>query len=515
MASEPASPVAAGAAGADATAAVDAVERRGNFRWVICALLFFGTTINYIDRQVIGILAKDLQRIIGWSELDYGNIVAAFNAAYAVGLLLAGRLIDRIGTRAGYTIALTVWSIAGMAAAGARSALQFGIARAALGLGEAGNFPAAIKTVAEWFPKKERALATGIFNAGTNVGAIVAPLTVPWIALHLGWQWAFILTGAVGLLWLLFWIPLYRRPEDHPRLSKAERAYIQSDPPDAASPTPWVKLIPHRQTCAFAFAKYLTDPIWWFYLFWIPNFLRDQHGLQLSTIGPPLIAIYLIADVGSVGGGWISSSLIKRGWTVARARKTAMLTCALAVTPIVLVSKVSNLWGAVALIGLAAAAHQGWSANLFTTVSDMFPRRAVGSVVGIGGMAGAMGGVTFAVATGYILDRTHNNYLIMFAIAGSTYLLALLIVHLLVPRLEAIEDVQAAVVQPVSFGSIAGFGFMGLVFGTFGGWLCGLLLRVTGQALLLNMTAGAASGAVLGAVVGVILCRRMVAGTTA
>ena len=371
-----------------------------------------------------------------------------------------------------------------------------------------------ISAVAEWFPKKERALATGIFNAGTNVGAIVAPLTVPWIALQFGWQWAFILTGAVGLMWLLFWIPLYRKPEDHPRLSKAELAYIQSDPPDAASPTPWMKLIPHRQTCAFAFAKYLTDPIWWFYLFWIPNFLRDQHGLQLSTIGPPLIAIYLIADVGSVGGGWISSSLIKRGWTISRARKTAMLICALSVTPIVFVSKVSNLWVAVGLIGLAAAAHQGWSANLFTTVSDMFPRRAVGSVVGIGGMAGAMGGVTFAVTTGFILDRTHNNYLIMFAIAGSIYLFALVLVHLLVPKLEPIEDVQAAIVKPVSFGSIAGFGFIGLVFGTFGGWLGGLLLRVTGQALLTCMTAGALSGAILGAAVGVILCKRMAAQAT-
>ena len=275
-----------------------------------------------------------------------------------------------------------------------------------------------------------------------------------------------------------------------------------------------MKLIPHRQTWAFASRKYLTDPIWWFYLFWIPNFLRDQHGLELSTIGLPLIVIYLIADVGSVGGGWISSSLIKRGWTVNRARKTAMLICALAVTPIVFVSQVSNLWVAVGLIGLAAAAHQGWSANLFTTVSDMFPRRAVGSVVGIGGMAGAMGGVTFAVATGFILDRTHNNYLIMFAIAGSTYLLALAIVHLLVPRLEPIADVQAAVVKPVSFGSIGGFGFTGLVLGTFGGWLCGLVLRLAGQELLTCMTAGALSGAVLGAVVGVILCKRMAEPTT-
>lgn len=491
-----------------AAAAETVGARLGRYRWVICALLFFATTINYVDRQVIGILAKDLQVIIGWSEIEYGNIVAAFNAAYAVGLLISGRLMDRFGTKVGYAVAITVWSLAGMVTALARSAFQFGIARAMLGLGEAANFPAAIKTVAEWFPKKERALATGIFNAGTNVGAVVAPLTVPWIAINLGWQWAFILTGAIGFLWLLFWLPFYDRPEKHHRVSATELAYIQSDPPDPpAARVPWLKLIPHRQTCAFAIGKYMTDPIWWFYLYWIPNFLRENHGLDLSTVGLPLIAIYLIADVGSVAGGWLSSSFIKRGWTVNRARKTAMLICALSVTPIVFAASVSNLWLAVGLIGLAAAAHQGWSANIFTTTSDMFPRRAVGSVVGIGGMAGAMGGATMAVATGYILERTGGQYMIIFAIAGSAYLIALAIIHLLAPRLDPVDDVDQ--IRPWSAGSIVGFGFIGLIFGTFGGWSLGLILRLSGEALFRSMIGGALIGAAIGVVSGILLVRAL------
>src|ERR1700682_4273331 len=343
------------ATGASAPSAVitDAVvaanARIGRFRGVICGLLFFATTINYIDRQVIGILAKDLQRIIGWSEADYGNIVAAFNAAYALGLVLAGRLMDRLGTKIGYATGLVFWSLAAMGHAIARTTFGFGVARVALGFGEAGNFPAAIKTVAEWFPKRERALATGIFNAGSNVGAIIAPLTVPWIALHLGWQWAFILTGAIGFISLMFWIPIYRAPEDHPRLSAAELAYIQSDPPDPVTRIPWVQLIPHRQTTAFAVGKYLTDPVWWFYLFWLPNFLRQSHGLDLSTVGLPLIVIYVVADFGSIGGGWLSSTLIEHGWAVNRARKSTMLLCALCVVPIIFASRVTSLWAAVGL----------------------------------------------------------------------------------------------------------------------------------------------------------------------
>jgi ACS family hexuronate transporter-like MFS transporter len=494
------------AAASSATGAVVAAvsSRMGHLRWSICALLFFATTINYVDRQVIGILSKDLQAAFHWTEIDYGNIVAAFNAAYALGLLLAGRLIDRFGTKIGYAAALIIWSLAAMSHALARSAFGFGVARAALGIGEAGNFPAAIKTTAEWFPKKERALATGIFNAGSNVGAIVAPLTVPWIALHMGWQWAFILTGAIGLVWLAFWIPLYARPEAHARISRTELAHIQSDPPDPpAAKVPWLRLIPRRQTSAFAIGKYLTDPIWWFYLYWIPPFLRQNHGLDLTTIGPPLIAIYVIADVGSIGGGWLSSTFIKRGWTINSARKTAMLICAVLVTPIVFAANVKSLWLAVGLVGLAAAAHQGWSANIFTMASDMFPRRAVGSVVGIGGMAGAFAGSTMAVIVGYILQVTGGNYRVPFFIAGGAYLTALLIIHLLVPKLEQAETETE--VSPFSVGTIVGFGFVGSIFGSFTGWCIGIVSRVTGPNLLKHMALGAAVGVVIGIISGMVI----------
>lgn len=483
-------------------------QRVGHYRWVICGLLFFATTVNYIDRQVLGLLAKDLKDSIGWTEVDYGNIVAAFNAAYAFGLLLAGRLMDRVGTRIGYALAIVWWSLAAMAHALARTPLGFGVARAALGFGEAGNFPAAIKTVAEWFPKKERALATGIFNAGTNVGAIVAPLTVPWIAGHFGWRAAFVLTGAIGFVWLLFWLPTYRRPEKHARVSAAELAHIQSDPPDPpAEKIPWVRLIPHRQTSAFAIGKYLTDPIWWFYLYWIPGFLRDHHKLDLAGTAAPLIVIYLIADLGSVGGGWLSSTFIKRGWTINRARKTAMLICALAVTPIIFAANVKSLWSAVALIGLAAAAHQGWSCNLFTTTSDMFPRRAVGSVVGIGGMAGALGGATMAVATGYILQSTGENYSIVFMIAGTAYLVALAVIQFLAPQLEPVESVELPA-RSFSVGTFIGFGFVGLIFGSFVGWCVGLWLRVSGQVQFEYMMIAGGIGIAIGIIAGVLLSNK-------
>ncbi|MDP2883570.1 MAG: MFS transporter [Ignavibacteria bacterium] len=412
--------------------------KRGYYRWTICALLFFATTINYIDRQVLGILAPDLQREIGWNEIDYGYIVTAFQAAYALGMVVVGRLLDKFGTKLGFTIAITVWSIAAMGHALARSVLGFALARFSLGLGESANFPASIKTVAEWFPKKERALATGIFNAGSNVGAILAPMAVPWIALTYGWQWAFIATGAIGFCWIIFWVMLYEKPEQQKRLKQAELSYIQSDPPDPPVKIPWMSLLKHKQVWAFAIAKFMTDPIWWFYLYWVPKYLNSTYGLTLDTIGPPLIIIYLLADVGSVGGGWLSSSLIKRGWSVNKGRKTAMLVCAICVVPIVLASQASELWMAVALLGLATAAHQGWSANLFTTTSDMFPRKAIGSIVGLGGMAGAIGGMLIATLAGFILQLT-GSYVVLFAICGSVYLLALFVFNRLAPQLEQVQ----------------------------------------------------------------------------
>ena len=399
-----------------------------HFRWVICALLFFAATINYIDRQVIGILKTPIHDEIGWSEVDYSWVVFAFQAAYAIGLLGVGRLIDRIGTRKGFSLAIIFWSAAAMAHALAHTVLGFGAARFFLGLGEAGNFPAAIKTVAEWFPKKERALATGIFNSGTNIGALVTPLVVPMITIAWGWRAAFIATGAIGFIWLIAWLLLYRRPEEHPSLSNSELEYIQSDPPDRTVNIPWGRLLPHRQTWAFSVAKFMTDPIWWVYLFWLPDFLHKRHGLSLKDFGPPLVVVYLMADIGSIGGGWLSSSLIKRGWTINAGRKLAMLICALAVVPIVFAAQTSNLWVAVSLIGLAAAAHQGWSCNLFTTTSDMFPRRAVGSVVGIGGMAGAVGGMFIAMLVGAVLQAT-GSYVPIFLIAGSAYLVALFFIQ--------------------------------------------------------------------------------------
>lgn len=422
--------------GAAVAASEEIIGRVGRYRWVICAMLFFATTINYIDRAVLGILATDKSfvRTIGWNEAEYGYVTTAFQAAYALGLLLVGYLMDRFGTRKGFSFAMIFWSLAAMAHALAHSAFTFGIARFGLGLGEAGNFPAAIKTVAEWFPKKERALATGIFNSGSNVGAIAAPLVVPFIALTYGWQWAFILTGLIGFIWLGFWLLIYRRPEEHPKLSAAELAHIQSDPAEPITKIPWGRLLPHRQTWAFAIGKFLTDPIWWVYLFWLPKFLNTNYGLDISHIGLPLVVIYVAADFGSIGGGWLSSTMIKRGVSVNRARKTTMLICALAVVPIVFAAKASNLWLAVGLVSLAASAHQGWSANIFTMVSDMFPRRAVGSVVGIGGFAGAVGGMLISTTVGLILQYT-GSYFPIFIIAASAYLIALLVIHLLAPRL--------------------------------------------------------------------------------
>ncbi len=437
--SEVGPPSAAGASitGAALTAGEAMISRIGRYRWVICGLLFFATTINYVDRQVLGFLAPDLQRAIGWDEAQYGLIVTSFQGAYALSLLVIGRVMDRLGTRKGYSVAIIIWSLAAMGHAFARSAFGFGVARFALGLGEGGNFPAAIKTVAEWFPKKERALATGIFNAGSNLGPIIVPLTVPWIVSRYGWQAAFIATGAIGFIWLFLWLPLYRPPDEHPRVSAAELAHIKSDPPEPMTKVPWASLFPRRQTWAFAIGKFMTDPIWWFYLFWLAKFLDKNYHISLAKLSLPVIVVYVLADIGSIGGGWLSGMLIKRGWTVNRGRKTAMLVCALCVVPVIFASFATNMWTAVGLISLAAAAHQGWSANIFTFASDMFPRRAVGSVVGIGGMAGAVGGMLFSFTTGYVLLWTNSNYTPVFIVCGSVYLIALLIMHLLVPRLEA------------------------------------------------------------------------------
>lgn len=410
-------------------------SRVGYFRWVICALLLLGVTKNYMDRQVLGVLKTTLMHDFHWSEIDYAKLVKAFQIAYAVGMVTMGWLVDRLGTRLGYAVAMIFWSLASMGTALANSLRGFALSRYALGLGEPAVFPASIKAVAEWFPKKERALATGIFNAGTNVGAIITPLIVPWIVVHWGWRSAFVGIGAIGFAWLVLWLLVYGNPEEHKRVSKEELAYIRSDAQEPSGKTKWVSLIPLRQTWAFAMGKLLTDPIWWFYLFWVPGFLQDKHGLALTGIGIPIMVIYVISDVGSVAGGWISSSLIKRGRSVNSARKMAMLLCAVGVVPVVFAYRVESTWSAVALIGLAAACHQGFSANLYTITSDMFPARAVGSVVGMGGMAGAIGGYLIADVVGYVLQWT-KSYEIPFALAGSAYLVALGVIHLLAPRLE-------------------------------------------------------------------------------
>jgi len=422
-------------------------EKIGKYRWTICTLVFFATTVNYLDRQVIGILAPILKEDLGIGEAAYGNIVSAFQFAYAIGMLLAGRVIDKLGTKIGYSLAFIGWSLAAMAHALAKGAFGFGAARAALGLTEAGNFPAAIKTIAEWFPKRERALATGIFNSGTNVGAILAPILVPWLAVKWGWQAAFIATGAIGLIWLIFWFIYYEVPEKQKRVSQGELAYIQSDHEEVATEQiPWAKLLKYRQTWAFFVGKFLTDPIWWFYLFWIPKWLADVRGLDIKQFGLPLVVIYTGTTIGSIFGGWLSSFLIKRGWAVHRSRATAMLIFACLVVPIVFAQASGiGFWSAISLITLAAASHQAWSANIFTTVSDMFPKKAVASVTGIGGFAGAIGGMLVAIFAGQVLeffDKQGNiqaGYYILFFIAASAYLIAWVLFNLIAPKMKQVK----------------------------------------------------------------------------
>jgi MFS transporter, ACS family, hexuronate transporter len=420
--------------GAAEAAITRAAVRAGHYRWLICAMLFAATAINYVDRQIIGVLKPVLQSDFAWTEMDYADIVFWFQAAYAIGYLFFGRLIDKIGARLGYGLAIIVWTGAHMAHAAVSSLFGFQLVRFALGLGESGNFPAALKAVAEWFPKSERALATGILNAGSNIGAIITPVLVPAITLAWGWRAAFLITGLFSIVWLIVWLLLYRDPGKHARVGAAELAYIRQDPQEQAeAPIKWRRLLPLRATWAFAIPKFLIDPIWWMFLFWLPDFFAKRHALDLKSFGPPLVVVYLLSDFGSVAGGWLSSSLLARGLPLHAARKYAMLICALAVTPIIFAMYVDNLWLAVAIVGLAAAAHQGFSCNLLTMPSDLFPRSAVASVVGIGGTAGAVGGMLMAKYAGWVLDSI-GSYTPLFIVAGTVYLLALGVLHLLSPR---------------------------------------------------------------------------------
>jgi ACS family hexuronate transporter-like MFS transporter len=408
-------------------------------RWTICAMLFVATSINYMDRQVIAILKPTLQHSIGLTEVSYGYIVDAFQIAYAIGLLAAGRLIDKLGTRIGYMLVMITWSLSAMGHALASTAMEFGFARFFLGLGESGNFPAAIKTVAEWFPQNERSLATGIFNSGANVGAILAPAIVPWVTLRYGWHAPFLTTGMFSALWILWWFRNYRKPADHPTLAAAELRHIYREAAaDMGPAVPWRRLLGRRQTWAFSIAKFLTDPIWWFYLFWLPSYFSAKFNLNLSHLGLPLIVVYNVSAIGSIGGGWLPAPFRRLGFSASSARLAAMLVCACLVVPVFAATILKSEWAAIALISVAAGAHQGWSANLFTTSSDMFPRNAVGAVVGIGGMAGSVGGALFAFFAGHILQLAHS-YTSLFGIASSAYLLALLVLYVLAPGLRKAE----------------------------------------------------------------------------
>ncbi|MEW6391766.1 MAG: MFS transporter [Pseudomonadota bacterium] len=422
----------------DVSKAPEPSEKIGRYRWIVVSLLFAAMVINYVDRQTIGLLKADLSKEFGWDETHYADLVFYFQLAYAVAYLAWGKIMDKIGARWGFGIAFLIWQIAHIAHAGASHISGFIAARMGLGIGEAGGFPGGIKAVAEWFPKKERAFATGLFNAGTNIGAIVTPLVVPGIVLAFGWQMAFIVTGVAGLVWLPIWLIVYRRPREAKGLSATELAHIEQDPADPVEKIGWTKLLTKRETWAYALGKFLIDPIWWMFLFWLPDFLGKRYGLDLKTFGPPLIAIYLLSDVGSVAGGWMSSTLMKNGASINKARKLTMLVCALLAVPVIFASYASSVWLAVLIIGVATAAHQGFSANLYTLPSDVFPRGAVGSVVGIGGMLGAFGGMVFSKYIGNVLESI-GTYAPIFLVAGSAYLIALLVVHLLTPKMEPVK----------------------------------------------------------------------------
>lgn len=419
------------------------VMQTGNYRWTICTLLFLATTINYVDRQILSLVKPILDEELGWTNEQFGIVNAVFQGAYGFGLLFFGWFVDRYGVKVGYAVSIIAWSFAAMGHSMVSTVTGFMVARASLGLGEGGNFPSAIKATAQWFPKRERAFATSIFNAGTNVGAIVAPALVPWIAYAYGWQMAFVLAGVAGLLWLLVWIPLYDRPEKSKRLGLAEKEYIESDRDEVneQQKVSWLRLLRYRQTWSFIVAKFMTDPVWWFFLIWLPDYFKKTRGLDIKESWIHLVTIYTIVTVLSIFGGWVIGYLNKQGWGITRARKTGMFVFALCVIPIFLVAQVGE-WGAVLLIGLAGSAHQAWSANLYTTVSDMFPKNAVASVIGIGGMAGATGGMLFPIFSGRLLDtftasgNVTAGYTILFTICAGAYVFTFLFHHLLAPRFE-------------------------------------------------------------------------------
>jgi len=417
--------------------------RGARLRWVICGLLFAAVVLSYIDRLVLSVLKPTLQELYGWSESGYGDVVFWFQAAYGIGFLFFGRLIDRIGARAGYLLAMGVWTAAHIAHAFFTSTRGFAIARVVLALGESGTYPAALAAASEWFPRRERALAIGIFNAGANLGAILTPMIVPALALAMGWQSAFVVTGLINLLWIAAWFLFYRKPREHPKMTQAELAYIESDKVEPQKPVAWRRLLTTRQAWAYMSGRFLIDPIWWTFLFWLPDFFHKRHGLDLKSFGPPLVAIYVLADVGSIVGGWYSSRLLGKGTDLGRSRKRAMLACALIVVPVAFAVSVPSVWMAVLLIGLACAGHQGFSANLFSMPADLFPRWAVGSVVGLGGFAGALGGMLMAKYAGWVLE-TFGSYTPIFIIAGSAYLIALLVVHLINPRYEPVTKFAPA-----------------------------------------------------------------------
>jgi ACS family hexuronate transporter-like MFS transporter len=420
----------------------------GNYRWFICFLLFAATTINYLDRQILGLLKPELEKTFSWTETDYSRIVMAFTACYAFGQLFYGKILDKIGTKLGYTISVSLWSIAAMLHATIRSTFGFGAVRALLGLAESGNYPAGVKTVAEWFPKRERAFAIGIFDSGSNIGACVGPILVPWLLAAYGWRTAFLITGSLGFIWLALWFYFYEIPARQKRLSKPELEYINMDNEEENSKTnlvSWGKLLSLKQTWAFIAGKFFTDPIWFFFLFWLPSYFNSYFHLDLKTPSLPLVIVYTGTMIGSLGGGYLSSWLIKKGWPVYRARKTALLVAAFCVIPIIATRYTTDMWLVVALISLSVAANQAWSANIFTLVPDMFPKRAISSVVGLGGMAGAIGSVLFPIFIGFILDyyKASGNivagYNIIFLICGSSFLVAWFIIHLLTPKMEKAE----------------------------------------------------------------------------